>query len=60
MSVVWSGHLTYSTQLFLPKGPHFHIWGMDRFQMLSEPSTAYNLMEMGAPKTLVAVVIWLQ
>ena len=33
------------------------IWARD---MEVEPSTAFNLMEMGVPKTLVALVIWLQ
>ena len=33
------------------------IWARD---MEVEPSTAFNLMEMGVPKTLVALVVWLQ
>ena len=28
--------------------------------MQGEPSTAFNLMEMGVPKALVAIVIWWQ
>lgn len=33
---------------------------MEQPGSLAEPSTAFNLMEMGAPKTLVAIALWLQ